>query len=63
MKLITKKTVHVPIEKPYDFARAMTNTAFQVSVISITTSSELATLVRALQGKVRPFAVATVEGK
>jgi hypothetical protein len=63
MKITTKTTTTVPLEKPAEFARAMTNTAFQVSVTTITTSSDLATFVRTLNGKTRPFAAAVVEGK
>ena len=63
MKISTKTTTRVPLEKPAEFARAMTNAAFQVSVSTITSSTDLATFIRTLNGKTRPFAAAVLEGK
>jgi len=63
MRIATRTEKHVPLEKPAEFARALSNSQFQTSVSVITTSAELANLIRTLNGKNRPFAVATVEGK
>lgn len=63
MKITTKKSTEVPLKTPTDFARAIANTAFQTSIATVTTSSDLATLIRALNGKTRPFAVGIVEAE
>ena len=57
-------TKNVPVDKPKEFAKAMLDTnTFTVTIATITTSSDLATLIRHLNGKSRPFAVAVLEGK
>lgn len=61
MKLTT--TTSVPVEKPADFARQMSNNALAVSVTAVITSNDLTQLIRALNAKPRPFAVAVLEGK
>ena len=62
MKVATTK--NIPVEKPAEFAKAMLDkSAFVVTIATITTSSDLQTLIRRLNEKERPFAVAVLEGK
>lgn len=64
MKMTKKTTVEVPLRTAHDFSRASANTQqFKTTVVTVTTATDLATLIKTLHAANRPYAAAILEGR